>query len=151
VSGNQNWRTPPVFLDAVRRRFGGIDWDLAATSGHEVTTLGRSFTPEDNSLAQRWDNSALGSVRFVNPPFAKMRPWAAKLSDCRDLPRWTLMLCPASMGSFWWRDHVLGKCMALGIPRMEFVGAGAVYPKDLALLCYGYGVHGFGFWDWRSE
>jgi hypothetical protein len=157
--GNQDWRTPPEFVEAVCRRFGGIDFDLAAQAGHSVTgDIETSFTPEQDSLTQDWGAIYVPShdrpkcpVRFLNPPFRDLRPWAAKCETFRRFPFWTLLLVPASMGSLWWRDHVLGKCVADGVTRMTFVGADAVYPKDLALLCYGYGVSGSGFWDWRLD
>ena len=147
----QDWRTPPAFIDAVERRFGRISFDLAATIGHEVTDGTHcAFSPEDDALSQNW-GGALGPVAWLNPPYSDIRPWAMKLGEeCRHLPRWTLCLVPASMGSHWWADHVLGKCVALGVTRMTFVGADAPYPKDLALLCYGYGVSGYGFWDWKK-
>lgn len=147
----QGHRTPREFLDAVERRFGYIGWDLAAAPGHEVGPIGRSFTKEDNSLERDW-NMDIWTVVWLNPPFANIRPWVKKLDEeCQHLPRWTLCLLPASMGSHWWSDHVLGKCIALGVTRMTFVGSTAPYPKDLALLCYGFGVSGHGFWDWRSK
>lgn len=159
AKSNQCWRTPPEFLDAIRVRFGGIDFDLAATAGHSVTgDTSTSFTPEQDSLRQDWSRIWVPShdrpscpVRFLNPPFANLDPWARKVAECRYLPRWTLMLVPASMGSKWWADHVLDQTMVFGIPRMTFVGADTVYPKDLALVASGYGVRGTGYWDWRKE
>jgi hypothetical protein len=149
---NQSWRTPPEFLEAVMHKFGLITWDLAATAGHEVGPPGSSFTPEQNSLVQDWTEKRLGPTVWLNPPFADIRPWACKLDEeCSQLSRWTLLLVPYSGGSGWWRDHVLGKGMVFGVPRMKFVGAEWIYPKDLALVAYGYGVHGVGFWDWRKE
>lgn len=144
----QDYSTPPAFLDAVARRFGPIDFDLAARADNAVAPL--FYSPEDDSLRQDW---ALPGIRvaFLNPPFAEIRPWAAKLESVRCLPRWTLMLVPASMGSKWWADHILGKCQADGIPRLAFAGADGLYPKDLALLCAGFGVAGAGYWDWRVE
>ena len=152
AADKQGARTPREFLDAVENRFGLIDFDLAATGGHQVTGEDslRYFSPEMDSLKQDW-SIGLGRVVWLNPPFANIRPWVAKLdAECRNLPRWTLCLVPASMGSHWWNDHVIGKCFALGVTRMTFVGSPTVYPKDLALLCYGFGVSGNGFWDWRK-
>jgi phage N-6-adenine-methyltransferase len=152
----QGWRTPPEFIAAVERRFGPIGFDLAATDGHEVCP--DYFSPADDSLAQNWGDIfplRHGATTWLNPPYANIRPWVAKLdAECRDLSRWTLCLVPASMGSKWWADHVLNKCFALGVTRMAFCDAAGVpsqlYPKDLALLCYGYGVSGHGFWDWKA-
>lgn len=148
----QDYRTPPEFIDAVRRRFGPPGWDLAASHGDEIDLVAGYFTPETDSLAQCWRRlPSVCAVAWLNPPFRNIRPWVRKLDEeCQYLRRWTLLLVPASMGSGWWREHVMGKCMVFGIPRLTFVGETAAYPKDLALCAYGYGVHGTGYWDWRS-
>lgn len=148
----QDWRTPPEFIDAVQRRFGAIGFDLAATTGEQVGILGQHYSPEQDSLSQSWGAHLTIGAAWLNPPFAHIRPWVEKLdTECRDLSRWTLCLVPASMGSKWWGKHVLNKCFALGVTRMKFVGADSIYPKDLALLCYGFGVSGHGFWDWKKS
>lgn len=149
----QGHRTPPEFLEAIQRRFGRIAFDLAATPGHEVLGV-PFFSPSNDSLAQRWDALVVphGDVVYLNPPFGHIVPWVRKLAaECQHLQRWTTCLVPASMGSLWWRDHVRGKCVELGVTRMTFVGSTISFPKDLALLCYGYGVSGVGFWDWRTS
>lgn len=147
----QDYGTPRAFVDAVERRFGKIGFDLAASVEN---TLADNFYGEGiDALKQSWDYSGVLAVpvAWLNPPFANIRPWAKKLdTECQHLPRWTLMLVPASMGSLWWRDHVLGKCQADGVTRMQFVGADSLYPKDLALLAYGFGVSGHGFWQWTE-
>jgi phage N-6-adenine-methyltransferase len=145
----QDYSTPPEFLAAVARRFGRIDFDLFASDANAV---GKAwFTAEQDAFAQSWELAPWIRVAWANPPFGDLRRVVAKAEECRHLPRWTLVLCPASMGSLWWRDHVLGKCHADGIPRLTFVGETAPYPKDLALLAYGFGVSGTGFYDWRGK
>lgn len=120
MAGKQDYRTPPEFIDAVSRRFGPPGWDLAASHGDEIDLVAGYFTPEEDSLAQCWRSlPSVCAVAWLNPPFRNIRPWVRKLDEeCQDLRRWTLLLVPASMGSGWWRDHVLGKCMVFGIPRL---------------------------------
>lgn len=164
----QDYSTPPAFLEAIARQFGAIDLDLACRTDNMVAAYGLAHDKGLDALTQDWEtpiacdangesggavynlHMALVRVAFANPPFADIRPWAAKVESCRWLPRWTLMLVPASMGSKWWVDHVLNKTMAFGIPRMQFVGADSLYPKDLALIAAGFGVSGTGYWDWRK-
>lgn len=151
----QDYGTPDAFLEAIARRFGRVDFDLAASCENAKASTFFTLEAGQDSLAHDWVNlrdefDETVRVAFCNPPFADIRPWAAKCESVRYLPRWTLMLVPASMGSLWWADHVLGKCQADGIPRLQFVGAEGLYPKDLALLCYGFGVGGAGYWDWRA-
>lgn len=161
----QGHRTPPEFLEAVERRFGRITFDLAATRGHQVLGIDHYFTPEVDALQQDWGavdvwamkNAGLPrplrmGVSWLNPPFSNISPWAEKLAtECRNLPWWTLCLVPASMGSKWWDRYVLHKCVAIGVTRMAFAGSEHVYPKDLALLAFGFGVAGHSFWDWQAR
>jgi len=144
----QDYGTPRVFLDAVERRFGAIGFDLAAREDNKICQ--RFYSPEENSLTQDW---SLPDVRvaFLNPEFADIGPWAKKVSECRLLSRWTLMLVPASIDAHWYRDHVLGQMMVGGIPRVQFVDTNASYPKALMLCGAGFGVVGNGYWQWTKE
>ncbi len=147
----QDYETPAEFIAAVERRYGPIGFDLAASQTNAKAAI--FFDEKIDALKQPWGYAGKLAVpvAWLNPPFANIRPWAEKLdNECRFLRRWTLMLVPASMGSLWWKDHVLGKCQADGVTRMKFVGAEDAYPKDLALLAYGYGVSGHGFWQWNA-
>ena len=154
AADKQGARTPREFLNAVENRFGIIDFDLAATGGHQVTGEDslRYFSPEMDSLKQDW-SIGLGGVAWLNPPFANIRPWVAKLdAECRNIPRWTLCLVPYSAGAKWWRDHVHEKCVIYSVGRMKFVGSEWVFPKDLSLLAYGFGACGvIPLWDWKAK
>lgn len=152
----QDYRTPPEFVGAIERKFGRIGFDLAATDGDEVGPLGYRFTPEHNSLVQDWTKKYHDldtSVVWLNPPYANIRPWVAKLdAECRNLAYWTLCLVPYSAGAKWWRDHVHGKCVVYSVGRIKFVGAEWVFPKDIALLAYGFGANGVvPLWDWGQN
>lgn len=157
----QGHRTPRDFLTAVVLRFGMITWDLAATTGHQVTGPdGCHFSPELDALTQDWrwliDPEADDRncrVAWLNPPFSNITPWAKKLDEeCRFLRRWTLLLVPASVGANWYRDHVDGKALVLFLSgRLTFVGSTTPYPKDCMLACFGFGVSGSQIWDWRRE
>lgn len=153
----QDYQTPPEFIDAVAKRFGRPTFDLAATAGQQIPGVDYFFTPEQDSLRQSWlklstptEDDSVARVAWLNPPFAKIAPWAKKLtSECRWLRRWTLMLVPASVGSEWYAKHIHGKALVLGLsPRLTFVGERAPYPKDLMLVCVGYGAVGFDTWRW---
>lgn len=149
----QGHRTPPELVEAISIRFGKPTFDLAATRGHQIHTARDYFTPRQDALRQDWARlpGGLHRVVYLNPPFADLRPWVAKLdAECKGLRRWTLCLLPASMSCRWWDEHVLGKCQALGVSRVTFLGSRTPFPKDLALLAYGYGLSGVGFWAWKE-
>ena len=158
----QDYPTPLRFLNAVERRFGQICFDLAASPENEVVArlgrepgryFGKGSDFGEDSLAIDWA-SFFGNghhspgVCWLNPEFGNIDPWAKQAATMRNEPRWTLMLVPASIGSGWWEEHVLGKAHVDGIPRMSFDGVNQ-YPKDLALVAYGFSVSGTGFWRWR--
>lgn len=148
----QGWCTPQEFLRSVEERFGRISWDLAASPGNEV--CGGFFSPDMDSLSQSWGQLGEGNA-WLNPPYNDIRPWVSKLDlECQELARWTLCLVPYSAGANWWRDHVHEKCVVYSVGRMRFVSpdgipAKDIYPKDLALLAYGYGARGVvPKWSW---
>lgn len=139
----QDYSTPRKFIAAVCRRFGAIQFDLAASAENAVCA--DFYSEARNSLVQDW--GALSGVLWLNPPFDPIAPWAEKCASVRDRRGWTLLLTPASIGSAWFADHVKGKAMVLGLaPRLAF--SGEPYPKDLMLSCFGFGVHGFDTWRW---
>lgn len=164
----QRIATPWPFIHALEQRFGvPVDFDLAAEPGNSKAE--HYFTAENNALKQPWDrldqwctdpNRHLVThpvrLAFLNPPFAHIKPWALGPKDnpaagmlaCRWLPRWTVMLVPASYSTDWFLE-LKGKVQRNAIPRMQFEGADQVYPKDLVLIVAGFGVVGDGYWDWR--
>lgn len=164
----QDYRSPKNFIDAISERFGVPTFDLAATRGEQIHTALAYYTPEQDSLKQSWaslseptfaDDAFGGNKHFawhrvvyLNPPFKRAEPWAEKLAaECRFLRRWTLMLTPASIGTEWFAKHLDGKVLTLGLrPRLTFEGTPDPYPKDLMLLCAGFGVSGFGTWNWSD-
>lgn len=66
-SGNNEWYTPPRFIDGARRVMGSIDTD-PATSEIANKTVGASrwFTESDDGRVQPW----AGNV-WMNPPYAQ--------------------------------------------------------------------------------
>jgi phage N-6-adenine-methyltransferase len=141
----QDYETPAEFIAACVKRFGLITFDLAATAANAKAP--RHFDLEQDSLRQDWREKS--GTLWLNPPFADIRPWAAKCSGARNRTDWILLLTPGSIGTDWFAEHVQGKAIVLGLsPRITFVGSDDPYPKDLILSCFGFGVHGFDTWRW---
>lgn len=143
----QDFRTPPVFLDAVKRRLGieAFSIDLAATPTNAVAST--YYTVADNALVQPWTSDG---VAWLNPEFADIGPWVQRAAEQAALGAKIAMLVPAAVGSNWWRDHVHHKCFVLLLNgRLTFVGHTQPYVKDCCLLLYGppYGI-GYAVWPW---
>jgi phage N-6-adenine-methyltransferase len=150
-TNRQNWATPPEFIEAVARRFGRPDFDLAASADNAKAE--HYFTEKQDALRQDWTKPLGMSPRvcFLNPQYANIDPWAKKCAEVRLLPRWTLLLVPASVDSNWFEKHVHGKAHWFGLKgRITFLGAESSYMKPLMLAAYGFGVSGSSPWDWRK-
>jgi phage N-6-adenine-methyltransferase len=154
-SSKQDVETPPDLIAAVERRFGKLAVDLAATP--ENAKAPRYIWTEQDSLTADWESLMdceepdQCGPRWLNPPFGKIEPWAAK---CAAAPPclWSpiLLLVPASVGAGWWWRHVHEKARVLFLaPRVKFVGHSQAFPKDLALCVYCTDPPGYETWRWK--
>lgn len=146
----QDYATPPEFLAWFRAEFGEIVADLAASAENAVADL--YFDEASDSLAQDWAPLVRGLVDrewlWLNPPFARIAPWAAKCAaSIQRKPggftgRGIAFLVPASVGSNWWASSVDRKADVIFTrPRQSFNGIGP-FPKDLSLCLYTAGAVG---------
>jgi ParB family chromosome partitioning protein len=66
-SGENEWYTPPAFIEAARRTMGSIDTDPASSGlANKIVGAKEYFTIEDDGLTKTW----AGNV-WMNPPFAQ--------------------------------------------------------------------------------
>lgn len=148
----QDYATPWDFIEAVERRFGKLEVDLAATKANAKAPW--CVTPEQDSLSISWAERFADKLCWLNPPFGNIEKWAAKCAQESEKFRKgrILFLTPASVGARWFERHVHNRANVLTLlSRLTFVGEDQSYPKDLMLSVYGRGaLHGFDTWDWRT-
>ncbi len=152
----QDYQTPPGLINAVEERFGQLTWDLAASPHNAQVPAPHYFTDAaggESALTADWSSFGRDDLLWLNPPFGAIQHvWAPLVASWTQRLPWlrVVMLTPAAIGSEWFREHVLGKAMVLGLnPRLTFVGEAETYPKDCMLSCYGFGVQGFDVWRWQ--
>lgn len=148
----QDYGTPADFRAALAKKFGPLEVDLAARADNAKAPI--FITPEMDSLTHSWW-PYLHQICWLNPPFANIRPWAARceayLPGCAVNGGKILFLTPASVGANWFRDHVMDKARVyLLCGRLTFEGETLPYPKDCILSVFGESP-GFELWEWRLE
>lgn len=66
-TGNNEWYTPPIFIEAARATMGSIDLDPASCAiANKNVQADKYFTEEDNGLIKQWH----GNI-WLNPPYAQ--------------------------------------------------------------------------------
>jgi phage N-6-adenine-methyltransferase len=149
----QDYGTPREFIDAVERRFGLLEWDLAAHA--ENTKCGEFFYGPGSrhgvdAFKIDWAARHPTGTLWLNPEFSDIAPWAERCADASARRHGLIaMLTPASVGTKWFVDHVHQKALVLALsPRMSFDGKDD-YPKDLIVSLFGFGLRGFDVWRWK--
>ena len=153
----QTYSTPMDLIDAikVKWRLKQFAWDLAADGGN--TKAARYFTEDQDSLAQNW--RALKGNLWLNPPFARIGPWAKKCAlstpyrialDEGEFARRIFFLVPAAPGSNWWRDFVHEKARVVFLNGRPCFDGKAGFPKDISLCIYGE-KPGYEVWSWQTK
>lgn len=156
----QDYQTPVEFLCAVCAYLdiGGFELDVAADADNAVANL--YYDEAMDALAEHnpWHGEispthtvGVDEWAWLNPPFGNIGPWVKKAYRTARAGGLVAVLVPASLGANWWRDYVHEKCRVVGLNgRITFVGQPDPYPKDCALLLYGY--HGdYDIWTWPDD
>lgn len=148
----QAYETPQELIQAIVRRFGKIQVDLAASKENAKAPVW--IDEAQNSLSFPWHE--LKGNLFLNPPYNDIAPWAKKCAQEMQKPKVLferiLFLVPASVGSNWFADHVDPYAQVLFLrPRLSFDGKNP-YPKDTMLCNYdpnGLDDIQFECWKWK--
>lgn len=149
----QNFGTPENFIRAVKARLGITEFmhDFAADATN--TKAVRFFDEARDALSVPWwEEYTLGGWGWLNPPFAKIGPWASRCARASGAQ--IAFLVPAGVGSNWFRDDVDGKALVLMLNgRLAFMPdkPNWLYPKDCILCLYGPAIQpGYEVWNWRA-
>lgn len=136
--------TPKIFIDAIEKRFGELDWDLAC--GPNSCKAGHGLCERDeDSLQVAWHQLPSfhedgRRIMYLNPPYSNITPWAKKCAAESHLGAEILLLVPMG-GQNWYWDYVEPYADVYSVGRMTFDNCfdkegnlvKANYPKDLVL------------------
>jgi len=163
ITDRKDWGTPPVYVGAVRRFFGGSICLDPCSGRHSIVRADVEFSlPRQDGLSLEWDYPRI----YVNPPYGIDRGRGTRIGDwlqkCADASARhgseVLALVPVATDTGHWKRHVFGSADAvcfLGDTRLRFLvdgregGVGA--PMACAMVCWSrryrrflevFGAHG---------
>lgn len=114
-SGNNEWYTPPTFIEAAHMVFGGFDLDPASSDiANQTVRAVRFFTAEDDGLSQNWP---VGRI-WMNPPYAQplIGRFAAKFAGEIRRGSSGIVLVNNATETAWFQE-LAGVCAAICFPQ----------------------------------
>ena len=138
-----HWCTPPKYVEAVKRVFGGqIELDPCSNDWSVVDARVSFSLPDKDGLTQEWDYKTV----YVNPPYGAdrnrkttIKHWLYKCahankSYCSEV----LALVPVATNTRHWKDYVWGRATAVCFlydTRLKFLENGNGNGKGAPMAC----------------
>lgn len=142
-SQSQDWCTPPQYVAAVKKVFGGeIELDPCSNSESVVKANCEFKLPETDGLAQEWNYLTI----YVNPPYGSdrvrgttIRNWLAKCAFSRvAYGSQIIALVPVATNTSHWKKYIFGSADAVCFlydTRLRFLVNGNVDNKGAPMAC----------------
>ena len=142
-AASQNWCTPPEYVDAIRRFFGGSIVLDPCSNGYSVVNASVEYClPATDGLTASWDFPTV----FVNPPYGRdsvrgtsIRDWLRRCADAylhHDAE--VLALVPVATNTKHWKGYVFGAATAVAFlydTRLRFLVNGKDEGKGAPMSC----------------
>ena len=114
-SGENEWYTPSIYVEAARDVLGGFDLDPASSEvANRTVRADRIFTAQDDGLAQEWPVGAI----WCNPPYSQplMGQFATRLAQAaRDGSQVIVLVNNATETA--WFQIIAAECSAICFPK----------------------------------
>lgn len=143
VSLSQTWCTPPKYVAAVRRVFGGSIALDPCSNDHSVVAAEHEYRlPEVDGLRASWDYPTI----YMNPPYGAdrqrgttIRDWLRKCAEAHSkYGSEVLALVPVATNTRHWKAHVFGAATAVAFlydTRLKFLVDGKDGGKGAPMAC----------------
>lgn len=148
-SQNQSWGTPPKYVKAVKRFFGGSISLDPCSNEHSIVQADTEFRlPKNDGLREEWDYPTI----YMNPPYGADRErgttiknWLAKCAVTHErYASEILALVPVATNTGHWKQSIFGKARAICFlydTRLKFLengnGVGKGAPMACAMIYWG--------------
>ncbi len=138
-----NWCTPPKYVDAVRKVFGGkIALDPCSNEWSIVDAEMEYRFPEHDGLRESWDYPTI----YVNPPYGSdkerrttIKHWLYKCASAhKHHGSEVLALVPVATNTSHWKEYVWGRATAVCFlydTRLRFLVEGKDEGKGAPMSC----------------
>ena len=142
-SAAQDWCTPPVYVDAVKRLFrGSISLDPCSNPYSMVNAVTEYELPWTDGLDASWDYPTV----YVNPPYGRDRErgtsishWLKKCAETWDVyGSEILTLIPVAPNTSHWKNYVFGSAAGIAFlydTRLKFWIGGSEHRKGAPQAC----------------
>ncbi len=142
-SQSQNWGTPPKYVNAVKKFFGGeIDFDPCSNEYSIVRAKVECRLPKQDGLSITWNYPRI----YVNPPYGNdkerkttIKHWLNKCVNAyEDFGAEVLALVPVATNTGHWKRSVWGKARAICFlydTRLKFLENGEDKGKGAPMSC----------------
>ncbi|MEY4903840.1 MAG: hypothetical protein RLZZ292_1655 [Bacteroidota bacterium] len=140
---SQHWGTPPKYINAVKRFFGGeIDLDPCSNEYSLVNANVEYRLPQQDGLKEKWNYPKI----YVNPPYGNdkergttIKHWLAKCVEAHEeYQSEVLALVPVASNTGHWKRSVWGQATAICFlydTRLKFLENGEDKGKGAPMSC----------------
>jgi hypothetical protein len=140
---SQEWGTPPKYVEAVRKCFGGrIDLDPCSNEFSIVHAEAEYRLPERDGLSESWDFPTI----YVNPPYGldkergtAIKTWLRKCAAAhKQFESEVLALVPVATNTGHWKSYVFGQATGVCFlydTRLKFLVNGQNGGKGAPMSC----------------
>jgi hypothetical protein len=142
-SQSQTWCTPPKYVDAVRKMFGGIiSLDPCSNKDSIVNAQTEYILPENDGLKESWNYPSI----YVNPPYGAdyergttIKDWIGKCETAyTTYNSEVLALIPVATNTTHWKKYIFGKATGICFlydTRLKFLVNGSTDNKGAPMAC----------------
>ncbi|MDE0632940.1 MAG: DNA N-6-adenine-methyltransferase [Caldilineaceae bacterium] len=140
---SQDWGTPPQYVEAVKKVFGGrIDLDPCSSEYSIVRATVEYRLPERDGLKESWNYPTI----YVNPPYGldrergtSIKQWLARCAVSHQTHgAEVIALVPVATNTGHWKSCIFGKASAVCFlydTRLKFVESGRSGGKGAPMAC----------------
>jgi len=142
-SQSVNWCTPPKYVEAVKKVFGGVvELDPCSNQWAIVEAKNKFSLPQHDGLVEEWNYKTI----YVNPPYGADRErkttikhWLYKCAHAhKHFHAEILALVPVATNTSHWKEYIWGKATAVCFlydTRLKFMENGNEEGKGAPMSC----------------